>query len=89
MSYFRSVRLVGMAALSVLVLVLPACSPSSDQEKGGVGSVIAGIGVDPAYASFVVAKEKGFMAKHGVTYDYKTFDTGVGGLTLCWRALQI
>lgn len=79
MSRLRSVRFTGVGVIALLAVLVAACQSSGGGEASA-GSVTAGIGIDASYAPFVVAKEKGFMAKHGVDYNYRTFETGVVGL---------
>lgn len=77
---FRATRFARLGVIALIITLLSSCGSSDSAGAPKIGSVVAGIGIDASYAPFVVAKEKGFMAKHGVDYDYRTFETGVVGL---------
>ncbi|MCZ7560661.1 MAG: ABC transporter substrate-binding protein [Burkholderiaceae bacterium] len=62
--------LIGAAGALALLGGLPASVRASEAK------VVAGIGLDSYYATYIVAKELGLWSKAGIDFSYRQFDDG-------------
>lgn len=70
-------RLCGLVVMVALVVWMPVGQRAAGAQTK---TIRLGIGIDMSHAEWVLIAEKDFGRKYGIRVEYKTFETGVGGL---------
>ena len=76
----RRQAIAGAGGMAASLAAGRAFAQSAPAVKGNASKVLFGIGLSAPFLAFVPWVDKGIAAKHGVNAEYKTFESGLGGV---------